>query len=198
MNDPKRAEIRRVLLGRAVLAEDGRLAALSAGTLMKTPIGVGDGAGAVGIFGVTRRIRRYGTKDGKARVSAAAAKAMQNVGRGLILNEQPEALACLIRYVLTRPVVLTFDYEGGAPMLTAWTGRGLTAWFAMNRAIKAFERGLPDTMVPGDYKPPKPVKEKKEKKEKPKREKKPKKQKKQEKTEQPEGQPEQPDSEAQN
>ena len=173
MNDPKRAEIRRVLLGRAVLTEDGRLAAIPAGTLMKTPIGVGDGAGAVGILGVTRRVRRYGTKDGRTRVMEAAKKAMQNIGRGLVLNEQPEAVACLLRYVLTRPVVLVFTHENGAVELTAWTGRGLTAWLALRRAIKAFEKGLPDTMVPGEFKPPKKEKPKKEKKPKP--EKKPKK-----------------------
>ena len=182
MNDPKRAEIRRVLLGRAVLAEDGRLMAIPAGTFMPTPIGVGDGAGAVGILGMSRRIRRYDTKDGKPRVMAAAKKAMQIVGRGLVLNEQPEAVACLLRYVLTRPVVLVFTHENGAVELTAWTGRGVTGRLSLRRAIKAFEQGLPDTMQPIEYKPPKPVKEKKEK---PKKEKKPKREKKPKQEKQP-------------
>ena len=147
MKDPKRAEIRRVLMGRAVLAEDGRLAAVPAGTFMKTPIGVGDGAVSVLLFGVRRRVRRYETKDGKARVAAAARKAMQNIGRGLILNEQREATACLIRYVLTRPVALVFTWEDGTPTLTAGAGRGLTGWISLRRAITAFERGLPDAMT---------------------------------------------------
>ena len=154
MKDPKKAEIRRVLLGRAVLAQDGRLIALPAGTFMKTPIGIGDGASAVRILGMMRRVRRYQTKDGRKRVAESAKKSMQNIGRGLILNEQPEAVACLIRYILTRPVVAVFTYENDAPTLTVWTGRGITGFLSLRRAIKAFERGLPDSMQAKDYKPP--------------------------------------------
>lgn len=152
MKDPKKAEIRRVLLSRALLGEDGRLYPVPAGKIMRTPIGVGDGAAAVRLFGVTRRVRNYATKDGKPRVREAAKKSMQNIGRGLGLSEQPDAIACLIRYVLTRPVVLTFDYENGAPTLTAWAGRGLTAWISLHRAIRAFEKGLPDTMTASSVK----------------------------------------------
>ncbi len=42
MKNPKRAENKRVLAGRTVLAGDGRLIALPAGTFMETPIGIGD------------------------------------------------------------------------------------------------------------------------------------------------------------
>ncbi len=160
MKDPKKAEIKRVLLGRAVLAQDGRLTALPAGAFMKTPIGIGDGATAVRLLGIFRRVRRYETKDGRPRVTEAARKAMQNIGRGLILSEQPEAVACLLRYILTRPVVLVFAYENGAPTLTAWTGRSLTGWISQRRAIGAFEKWLPDTMTANDFKPPKETKEK--------------------------------------
>ena len=152
MKDAKRVEIKRVLMGRAILADDGRLIAVPAGTFMKTPIGIGDGAGAVRFLGVSRRIRRYETKDGKARVNDTVTKAMQNIGRGLILNEQPEATACLIRYILTRPAVLVFTWEDGTPTLTAWTGRGLTGWISLRRAIKAFEKGLPDTITANEIK----------------------------------------------
>ena len=146
MKDEKKAEIKRVLLGRAVLGEDGRLIAIPAGTFLRTPIGIGDGADAVLFLGMARRIRRYASKDSRARINEAAAKAMQNIGRGLYLNEQPEATACLIRYVLTRPAVLVFTWEEGLPTLTAWTGRGLTGWISLRRAISAFEQGLPDSM----------------------------------------------------
>ena len=152
MKDAKRAEIKRVLMGRAILADDGRLIAVPAGTFMKTPIGIGDGATAVRFLGMSRRIRRYETKDGRARVNATVTKAMQNIGRGLILNEQPEATACLIRYILTRPAVLVFTWEDGTPTLTAWTGRGLTGCISLRRAIKAFEKGLPDTMTANEIK----------------------------------------------
>lgn len=175
MKDAKKKEIRRVLLGKAVLATDGRLIAVPAGTFMKTPIGIGDGANAVRFFGMSRRVRRYETKDSRARVAGAAKTAMQNIGRGLILNEQPEATACLIRYILTRPAVLVFTWEDGVPTLSAWTGRGLTGWISLRRAIRAFEKGLPESMTAADYKPPKEKKEKKPKTEKKqKKEKKPK------------------------
>lgn len=159
-------------MGKAVLAEDGRLAAVPAGTWMPTPIGIGDGAGAVRFLGVTSRVRTYATKNGRERVMTIARKSMQNVGRGLALSEQPEAVACLIRYVLTRPAVLVFTYVDGVPTLTAWAGRGLTGWLSLRRAIRAFEIGLPDTMVGAEgklkkeKKPPKEKKEKKEKKKK--------------------------------
>ena len=68
MRDEKRAEIKRVLLGRTILVEDGRLAAIPAGTFLRTPIGIGDGADAVLLLGMTRRIRHYASKDGKARI----------------------------------------------------------------------------------------------------------------------------------
>ena len=172
MKDPKKAEIKRVLMGKAVLAEDGRLVAVPAGVWMPTPIGIGDGAGAVRVLGVSGRVRTYATKNGRERVMAIAKKSMQNVGRGLALNEQPEAVACLIRYVLTRPAVLVFTYVDGVPTLTAWAGRGLTGRLALRRAIRAFEVGLPDTMTAAEgklkkeEKPPKEKKEKKEKKKK--------------------------------
>ena len=166
MKDAKKAEIKRVLLGRAVLAEDGRLIAVPAGTFMKTPIGIGDGATAVRLLGIKRRTRRYKTKEGESRVTRAVTKAMQDVGRGLILNEQPEAIACLVRYILTRPAVLVFTLEEGVPTLTAWTGRGLTGWISLRRAIRAFEKGLPETMTASDYKPHKEKKKKPSKEEK--------------------------------
>ena len=202
MKDAKKAEIKRVLLGRAILADDGRLIAIPAGTFMKTPIGIGDGAGAVGIFGMSRRIRRYETKDGRARINTTVTKSMQNIGRGLILNEQPEATACLIRYVLTRPAVLVFTWEDGTPMLTAWTGRGLTGWISLRRAIKAFEKGLPDSMTANEIKVSEEKKkdrqEKKEEKKRKRAEKKAEKEAKKKKAEtqkakEPQGEPETPD-----
>lgn len=176
MKDSKKAEIKRVLIGRAIIGEDGLLNAVPAGVFLPTPLGIGDGAVGVSIFGMSRRIRHYETKDGKTRVMAAAKKSMQNIGRGLNLSEQPEAVACLIRYVLTRPAVLVFTYEDGTPTLTAWTGRGLTGWISLRRAITAFEKGLPDTMTSIEVKvseqEKKARKEKKEEKERQKAEKK--------------------------
>lgn len=160
MKDPKKEEIRQVLLGRVEPTADGELTPLPKGQWM-LPVGIVDGAASVRFLGVTRRVRRYETKRGKVWALSVAGKAMENLGRGLALREQPEAVACLIRYVLTRPVALTFAYEDGAPTLTAWTGRGLGAWLAVRRAVKAFERGLPDDMAPVEVTPEKSDGEKK-------------------------------------
>ena len=153
--------------------EDGTLAVLSAGMIMPTPIGIGDGAAETWLFGLKRRVRRYVTKDKRDRVAAVAKKAMQNTGRGVILSEQPEAVACLVRYILTRPAMLVFSFENDIPTLTAWTGRGLTGWISLRRAIRTFEESLPDTMVPDEQNISKVEKQKaKEEKQKAKEEKK--------------------------
>ena len=93
---------------------------------------------------------------------------MFEIGRGLILREQPEAAACLIRYILTRPVVLAFRYIDNVPVLTARTGRGLTGWISIRRAIKAFNEELPEGVKASDKAAPKnsgdTEKEKKKKK----------------------------------
>ena len=89
-----------MLLGRTVLAEDGRLIAVPAGTIMKTPIGIGDGADAVRFLGVSHRVRRYETKDGGPRVSEAAKKSMREIGCGLILNGQQNSYRLLRREMI--------------------------------------------------------------------------------------------------
>ena len=173
MKDSKKAEVKRVLMGRTMPREDGTLAALPAGMIMPTPIGIGDGAAETWLFGLKRRVRRYVTKDKRDRVAAVAKKAMQNTGRGVTLNEQPEAVACLVRYILTRPAMLVFSFENDIPTLTAWTGRGLTGWISLRRAIRTFEESLPDTMVPDEQNISKVEKQKaKEEKQKAKEEKK--------------------------
>ena len=91
---------------------------------------------------------------------------MRQIGRGLSLREQPEAAACLIRYVLTRPAVLTFRYTDGIPVLTAWTGRGLLGWISLRRALAAFARHAPKTLKVSDRELPKETKKKKPRKEK--------------------------------
>ena len=170
MKDVKKAEVRRVLLGDVERGPDGRLRPIPADGEFRIPVGIADGAFSARFFGVSRRVRIYETNETKSRVMDAAKNAMADIGRGLALDEQPDAAACLIRYILTRPAVLTFDYdENGVPTLTAWTGRWLTSWISLWRATRAFERRLPDSIKP--IKTVKPVKaekrkEKKEKKEK--------------------------------
>lgn len=142
MNREAKQELRRVLMGRTLIAEDGRLVAMEKGQL-RMPMGVSDGAGAAAFLGICKRRRRLKVKCSEKEARQMAFGIMSRIGRGLYLPNQPEAAACLIRYVLTRPAVLTFDYQDGIPLLTAWAGRGLTAWFSLSRALKAFEKQMP-------------------------------------------------------
>lgn len=158
MNKAEKREIRRVLSGRVEPMEDGRLIALPADDLRV--LGVSDGAEATRFFGVIHRARCYETKNGRAKVMKLAQTGMQNIGRGLILLEQPDTLACRVRYMLTPPVVLTFRYERGIPILTAWTGRSLTGRISLGRAIRAFESNLPEELRMSAKKAPKEKKEK--------------------------------------
>jgi len=142
MTQEQEKEIKSALLGKTVLADDGRITTLEPGFHLSP--GVGDGAGAVRLLGIYHKQQFFETKLSEAKTLKAARFAMQNIGRGLLLREQPETPACLIRYLLTRPVVLTFTYEDGVPTLTGWTGRGATGWISLRRAFYTFTDELPD------------------------------------------------------
>jgi len=141
----EKKEIRDLLLGKAVLDVDGKLITPDAG-MFRLPQGVVDGAGAVRLFGIKKRERYYASSIDEEQTVAEASRCMQHIGRGLRLREHPDAAACLIRYVLTRPAILTFRYVDGVPLLTAWTGRGPTGWISIRRAVRAFDRELPDNI----------------------------------------------------
>ena len=164
VNRTERKEIKRALCGRVQPAEDGRLQVLPASD--HRILGVGDGAVAVRLFGVMRSSRCYETRSGRSTVTQLARKSMQNIGRGLALSEQPDTIACLIRYLLTPPVVLTFRYERDVPTLTAWAGRSPMGWLSLRRAVQVFEKQLPEELRQSGKKPPKEEKEKKPKKQK--------------------------------
>ena len=157
MKREAKQEIRRVLMGRTLVAEDGRLVAMEKGRL-KVPQGITDGAVGTCFFGIRKRAVRLNVSCAQPRARELAFLRMRDIGRGLYLPEQPEAVACLIRYVLTRPSVLIFDYQDEVPVLTAWAGRGLTGWLSNRRALKAFLKELPKGMSVSD----KPLPEDKE------------------------------------
>ncbi len=142
MTKAEKKEIRSVLLGRTVLAENGMITTLEPGFHLSA--GIADGAAAVMLWGIKKKSWRFETKFSRQKTLKEASSAMQNIGRGLILREQPEVSACLIRYLLTRPVVLIFSYVEDVPVLSAWTGRGLSGWLSQKRALKAFEDELSD------------------------------------------------------
>ena len=146
-------EIRSVLLGRTTLTEDGRITPVQKGEF-HISAGVGDGAGAVRILGIAHRSCCFETKLKRESVNEKAKVCMKEIGRSVLLHQQPETAACLIRYVLTRPAVLTFRYIDDVPTLTAWAGRGIAGWLSLRRAIGAFERSLPEEITRSDREPP--------------------------------------------
>ena len=160
-----RQEIARVLRGRTLIAEDGRLVAMGKGEL-RMPMGITDGAVSVRFFGVGRKERRLEASCTENRARQIAFEVMKDIGRGLYLPEQPEAVACIIRYVLTGPVVLVFDYRDEIPVLTAWAGRSLTGWISRRRALNAFGKKMPKQLKFSEKSAPEDAVEKKEKKKK--------------------------------
>ena len=141
----QKKEIRDALLGRTVLTDNGRITTLEPGFHLSA--GVADGAGAVRLFGIASRSYTFTTRLSQANTLRAAEGAMAEIGRGLILRLQPGTAACLIRPLLMKPIVLTFRFDGDVPVLTAWTGRRLTAGLAIRRAVSAFADELPDTVT---------------------------------------------------
>lgn len=163
MTIEQKKEIRNVLLGRTQPTEDGRIAALRPGEI-GTLQGVGDGAGAVRFLGIGRKAKLLSSKVPELRSKEIAYEIMKDIGRRVYLWQQPETPACLIRYILTRPVLLTFDYLEGKPVLTAWAGRGITGWISRRRAISAFLKRMPKQMTTAQGDAPVDEVEKKQKK----------------------------------
>ena len=146
-------EIRNLLLGKAVVDEEGRLVTPEAGTF-RVPNGIADGAGAVRFLGVSGKTQYYETDLSEEEIMARAREHMRNSGRGVYLRQHPDAAACLIRYVLTRPALLVFRWVDGQGVLTAWTGRGIMSWASRLRAIRAFERTMGDVIRYSTAPPP--------------------------------------------
>lgn len=167
MKKEARQEIRRALLGRTEPAEDGRLVVLEKGQVSNLVYGISDGAGAVRILGVRKKAKRLTVSCPEAKAREIAYKLMSEIGRVLYLSELPKAPACLIRYVVTRPSVLIFDYEDGVPVLSAWSGRGLTGWISNRRALNAFIQRMPGKLMSvSEQEPPKDRDQEREKAEK--------------------------------
>ncbi len=153
-------ELRDVLLGKTVANGEGMLCTPEAGTF-RLPMGVGDGAASVRLFGLRGRGRACESALAQEETLARVRARMREIGRAVYLREQPDAAACLIRYILTRPALLVFRYTGDGPVLTAWTGGGVTSWISRVRAFRTFGRELPEGLEITDRKVRQETKEKK-------------------------------------
>ena len=161
-------EIKKVFLGRTILLEDGRLSPIGPDDLAISS-GVADGALGIRILGVGHKNQKLETSLGTEETCEAIRKAMKDIGRAVFFREQPEVVACIIRYVLTKPAMLTFTFRDEIPVLTVWAGRSLGGPIARRRALSALKRKLQDAISFSQEAAPEEVKEEKPKKEKKKR-----------------------------
>lgn len=148
-----RKEIKRALMGKTYPLEDGRLAVMAEGDY-RIPLGVSDSAESAVLLGIGRKAVYLKAAGKPASAKKAAREAMLHVGRELVLLEQEDTVACIRRYRLTRPVVLTFLYVEDVPILTAWTARGLLSFISRRLAIRSFLKHAPKglTLAPkGSY-----------------------------------------------
>ena len=149
-------EIRSVLLGRTLMREDGTLSVPEKGEFYLSG-GVTDGAGALRFLGMSKKSIVLETRRVEWDVKQTLRRIFQSMGRGVNLREQPETIACIIRYVLTKPLLLTFEYREGFPVVTAWTGRSPMGLLSIRRAFKTIEKELPqDIFVTGKEAPAAP------------------------------------------
>ena len=147
-------EIRDCLMGRTLPLEKGRLRSMGPDDY-RLPIGVGDAAGAVRFFGVGQQSRVLQSDLPEEELLRACRKSMHKVGRSLLLLQQPDNPACLIRYVMTSPAIVLVHYVNDLPLVTAYAGHSLTGWISILRALASFERQLPEDIVISGQKAPK-------------------------------------------
>ena len=142
--DAKKQEIRRALSGRLAYAENGFSVVLKPGMSFS---GIGDGVDSLALLGMSNRTIRYKTEMSRDDMMVEVYRAMQGMGRVLALKEQPESIGVFCRYILVHPVVLVFGFENDQPVLQAFTARSLTAFLALRRGVKSFEKNMPSGVL---------------------------------------------------
>ncbi len=143
----RKSEIKHILLGNFTLNSNGLLGAGS-GRLI-TPFGMGDGAGNAIVYGIAEKVFRYKTKLSAKQAIYRASKAMADIGRGLVLENVPNAAVCYVKSYLFRPVVLVFEEDEknkdtGSMLLTAYSARSFLTVIGIHRAVTRFENVIPE------------------------------------------------------
>ena len=145
-------EIREALLGNTIPMENGHLRTMTEADY-RLPHGVSDSGAAVRFLGVRQRSVVLSSELGKKALLKTVRKSLHFVGRTLVLMGQPETPCCIIRYVTTRPAIVTVRYINGVPVATAWSAKGMTGWISNRRALSSLRKQLPpeiefDIMAP--------------------------------------------------
>lgn len=134
-------EIRKILMGKTVLTEEGKLTTRSKGQF-SLPQGVRNGSGAVRLFGVSKRQRSYRLT--KKLSDKQIEQLLAHMGRGVVLAQTPQVYACLRQYAMTDPVLLQAQAIGQTLQVSAFTAR--TPWAALlcRSTLNTLEKLLPE------------------------------------------------------
>lgn len=153
----RKKEIRSVLLGNFAVSDDGRT--IAGKNRVITPYGIADGAQTVAFFGIKQKRYVYRTTlKNYNQVAYRVYKTMADIGRVFEMESSPEAVACLIKSYVFRPVVLIFeeikkpDNKDSYLLLTVCCGRSPLAIIPVFRAVSRFDKLLPKEIFRSDKK----------------------------------------------
>lgn len=144
--NPLLMESRKLLLNQVDVGKDGRLNAVD--EIRTFRYGAAEGEHKVRISGITTRDFLYRTKYNRTKAVYQASEAMKDIGRRANLKCMNDAAACIIKSPVFYPVVIVFyENSDGRMQLSAFTAKAFMSLFAINSALKKFDRELPDAMV---------------------------------------------------
>lgn len=138
-NDDMLREARHVLLNHVELDEDGHFVVVEEFRFQTW--GAADGEHKIRWLGITQRRNIYNTDKNHTKAVYGAGKAMANIGRGINLKSNEDAVACIFRMHIFYPVVLIFfENDDDELCLMEYTARSVTAALACRFARLKFER----------------------------------------------------------
>jgi len=143
--DPMYLETRKVLLNQIELDKDGHF--ITTQEFRFALWGAADGENRTRFLGVSRRAYYYQSELNNTQAVYKAGKAMANIGRGINLRCNNEAVACLVKTYIFYPVVLIFyESEEGDLTLAGYTPRTFSAPLALKLSISKFEKAAEDIL----------------------------------------------------
>ncbi len=132
-------EVRKILLNQIELDEDGRFITTTEPRI--TFWGSADGESKVRFLGISRKNYYYSSELSNTKAIFRAKKSMMNIGRGVNLRCDTEAVACIVKTYIFYPVVMAFfENANGDIELSLFTPRTFSAFLAIKLAARKFER----------------------------------------------------------
>ena len=155
MKEPLKQEIRHILLGYIDYDQEERLVAAERTRRLRL-LGLFNGTGAAGVFGVAVRKRRYSITGEDADIEADCRVAFADLGRRVALDAAPELAAVFYSPLLYNPSILTAACSGGVLEICVYTARTLTIRLNTSHAFRKWKQLMPgelrEKMVEGEIK----------------------------------------------